>query len=1057
MRPATDRPLTFLLLLGICFFPLLATLGLAQFNPPDTSASEPFTIDLKYNPTDEPGVADKLEVTAPPNMELAVYLNDRLLDVVKTDALGKYFLDMPVLPQRRNEIAALPTQIDPSTLPLFYDPTGFQKLNVLPAHTKVEAPFLAALVNQEDGLHLYGSAAPMSRIEIGRESCSSIALVEATSDEEGSFHAILPDSANDTPIKTFCLSVIPQAEVEAADQFLVAAPTFSPARGEGVWERSVDLQFSATDVRLIFSVEMPDGYLIYRNLAGGNISESQFLEYVFGKVTLNTFLDPRLMTWRQEKQAGSDRVRVLIETQPLAYLIAEDTATVFQLDTHELRESIPPYKITDTVTATLDGVRGIKNSPTPSASEGATQTWRGALASTPTLTFWVSRNPNPPADPIGRARLRDAISKIVSSLQIQPSPLLRETLEGQIVGLLPARVPAAVQAQVYDTYRAVYLADPFTDTLAARPTFQTFLRDLPSRVPDWITNLLFGALWVIPSALMLWTLQKENALDSSLACLASGIAALVLLTINWLPLMNRIELDREAYIHWLTAGLLTFEIFFLPLPSWTRWLAQRPTALFALLVLAAPVSAFAADFALALLPDGWVSALLTGLSLLGFFSLIWLASQAGSDRAKPPSAGIAVLALLIVFGLSLPIQSLPLSAQLSGALGVSTFGVALIRPLLPLALLLGITMTLRRKHDRSLGGKMSSLERGYARVILVAFAVGLSPAWGFIPLSIVIGLIMFEWLVPMILLPPDNTAHEFVNKHHSEGVKQTLLLNRQTRLWRATESNMQKQVREGKMEDENYRTQREKLEKSARELERPKYLKTQNSAITLRDLGFNFGAGPNHRDNLKHALAWGVLLAAPMLLIHGWPLAAAGIEQALPFPFLNTAIRLAAFAAQYLASAVFLGYFFPYVRGRNGLEKGGWLALTIVLAFLPYHLLYASSISDWTAILIWAGSVLAYNLLIGLLAFDIRTLTRFNLGWSRLPDLYDFGTLAVYLTGSGVPLITTTFTAIFGSLEELVPSILKVMFPSFTLSSAQFELLQMLLDLASRIASGVLK
>jgi hypothetical protein len=181
------------------------------------------------------------------------------------------------------------------------------------------------------------------------------------------------------------------------------------------------------------------------------------------------------------------------------------------------------------------------------------------------------------------------------------------------------------------------------------------------------------------------------------------------------------------------------------------------------------------------------------------------------------------------------------------------------------------------------------------------------------------------------------------------------------------------------------------------------------------------------------------------------------IDSALPFPVLGLVIRLVAFAAQYLAAAVFLGYFFPYIRGRNGLEKGGWLALTIILSFLPYHILFASSINDWTAIIIWAGLALAFNLLVGFLAFDIRTLTRFKLGWHRLPDLYDFGAFAVYLTGSGVPLITTTFTAIFGSLEDLVPSILKVMFPSFTLSGAQFELLQMLLDLASRIASGVLK
>ena len=138
----------------------------------------------------------------------------------------------------------------------------------------------------------------------------------------------------------------------------MAAPA---ASGEGIWKRSIDLQLSATEVRLVFAVEMPDGYLVYRNLVGGNLSESQFIEYVFGDVTLNTFLDPRRMAWRQEKQAGSHRVRVLIETQPLAFLIPEDPSTVFQFDAHTLSGSIPPYGTRDTVMTTLAGVRIIES------------------------------------------------------------------------------------------------------------------------------------------------------------------------------------------------------------------------------------------------------------------------------------------------------------------------------------------------------------------------------------------------------------------------------------------------------------------------------------------------------------------------------------------------------------------------------------------------------------------------------------------------------------------------------------------------------------------------
>lgn len=1051
MRQPVFRPLTAIVVLGVCVLPLLSVIAF----PKTTEAEQRFTIDLAYQPNDQPGAPDELAITAPPNMELGVYLNDRLLDVVQTDNTGKFNLAMPVLPQRRNSLTALPTEIDSSTLPLLYDPYGFQEQKTLPANVKIEKPFLAAAFTADDGLHVYGSAAPESGIRIGAEGC--INGVDIVADSEGSFHAVLLFDGNASLPKWYCMRVATAAAPEAASEFRVEAPTSRHARGEGIWNRSVHLKFSATDVRLVFTVEMPAGYLIYRNLAEGGISETQFIEYVFGDVTLNTFLDPRLTTWRQDREAASERVKIFIETRPLAFLVPEDFSTVFQLDPGALSDSIPPYAGTDTVTAELNGVRVIESEPSATQSKVEMQIWRGTFVSQSLLKIWVSRVPDSLADPIRRARLLSSISQIISGLNIRPSALLRDSLEGQIVGLLPARVPAAVQAQVYDAYRAAYLADPVLGAQSAKPTFQTYLRDLPSRLPEWASALLFGALWLIPSLLMQRALLREQPFNMMLAYITAGVTAAILLTLNWLPILSRYGIDRSDYVLWITAAFLALDIFYFPLPAWTGWLSRRPWALIVLSILAAPLITLAARAVLNILPDGWSSALLTGLSLFGFFSLTWLASQTGKENAKFPSAGLILVALAAIYGLSLPLQSLPLSAQLTGTLGVSTFGITLIRPMLPIVLLLALLMNLRNNYDRPLGGEFSMATRGFARVLFVAFAVGLMPAWGFIPLSIVIGLVMFDWLVPITLLSPASVVQKFAEGHHGEGVKQTLLLNRQTRLYRAVESNLQKKVRQGDLKDENYGEQREKLELSARELERPKYLKSKDSQLTLRDLAFNFGAGPLLSDNLRNALAWGILLVTPILLVEIWSFAATGITSSLLFPFLGNGVRLLGLAAQYLGGVALLGYFFPYMRGRNGLEKSGWLAFMVVAAFLPYHMLFATSLSDWIAVIIWAGTVLTYYLLVGFLAFDLRTLSRFNVSWTRLPDLYDFGALAFYLTGSGAPLVTVIFTALFGNIQELIPSLLKVMFPSFTFAGAQFELLQMLLDLASRIATGVLK
>ena len=158
----------------------------------------------------------------------------------------------------------------------------------------------------------------------------------------------------------------------------------------------------------------------------------------------------------------------------------------------------------------------------------------------------------------------------------------------------------------------------------------------------------------------------------------------------------------------------------------------------------------------------------------------------------------------------------------------------------------------------------------------------------------------------------------------------------------------------------------------------------------------------------------------PVLLISGIPLVISELNDFLPYPFLNIGVRLGLMALEYLSSAFFLGFFFPFLRGRNGLEKGGWLAAGIIASLLPIHLLLLESSIEFSALIIWGGSLLAYNLLIGLLAFDLKTLAVHGFQWDRLTDLYNLRDLTFYLTGSGAPLVTTILSVVGGNLNELI-------------------------------------
>ena len=1057
---STRLPPALLLALGSVIIPLLAALIGEQMlygSRYDDIAAD-YVIDLNYDRSD-----NRLEGAAPARTELAVYLNDSLLDVVRANGRGRFSTDLYSLPERRNRLVALPTEIDPSTLAVFYLAKGFQEHWVAGRPREPEPPFLASATLHDGTLEVYGSTEPSSDVEICLDACAGgQPTLSAKSDDEGSFRGevTLGDLSVETmpPLSSRIRYTGDQDWKEFETPLQPALVELEPASASPLlFERAISLTLSPTDVVLAFEVTMPTGYKVYGNLVQGDISALEFVEYIFGEVTLNTYLDPRQLAWRQERQGDSQRVRVLIESEPLPFLIPGDATTVFQLRTSALFErGIPLYNSQDQIEVALKDTRLVQSNLLPTESEEGRLSWVGALTRDKrTLTLWVNRSPQADLDPIDHFKLRDTLSDQLEEVfpKLTDYPL-RETLEGEIVGLLPDQVPNPVRAQAYDFYRDLYLSDPLTTHQANMDTFHTFLRGVPGRVPDSIETMLFGGLWLIPSALLLWTLKNHKEQRDfpdrdrdKLALVGWGAVILVLLSLDWLPFLG--ELSRDAYITWLVAAY----VMFLLLTKAT--LLTRLNSIPALILVAALSLGLTWGLAvlLPILPDAGISFLLTALPLLNFASLAWWAARMGTGERKRPSGAVLALTLIIILGLSIPIQALSLYAQLRRSFGVFSTALALLRPLLPAVVLLATVMILRRRFDRPIGTTLKPLERGLGRVLFVAFVVGLSPSWSFIPVAAILSLILFEWIIPPQPLASSQRLSKFVREHHAQAVRDLLDLNSEGRLLRATERNLQKQIKEGKLAPEDYEKRRQEHRERMRQKTHPDFMQDLPD-LSVRDLAFSFGPGPRRWDNARQALAWGVLLLVPLLSLHGWSFVVTEIEGVLPFPFLDIGVRLGLFVIQYLAMAVFLGYFYPYLRGRNGLEKGGLLGGLVILSLLPVHLLMSDSAADLPALLIWAGTVLAFNVLLGVVAFDLKTLFDHGYGWERLTDLYNFRQVIVYLTGSGAPFVATIASAVGGSLDDLVPAVLKVVFPALTLSESQNELLQMLLDLVKRITGA---
>jgi hypothetical protein len=122
-------------------------------------------------------------------------------------------------------------------------------------------------------------------------------------------------------------------------------------------------------------------------------------------------------------------------------------------------------------------------------------------------------------------------------------------------------------------------------------------------------------------------------------------------------------------------------------------------------------------------------------------------------------------------------------------------------------------------------------------------------------------------------------------------------------------------------------------------------------------------------------------------------------------------------AVQWPALGFLMGYFYPAIRGTNGLWKGLSVALTYITPWLVQNLAFQSvnEQGTWQPFVVWALQVFVTAVLTGFLAGELRTLQQQGYGGGDVTYLHNFSALAAWgssvvvaIIGAVVALLTTT-------------------------------------------------
>jgi hypothetical protein len=206
--------------------------------------------------------------------------------------------------------------------------------------------------------------------------------------------------------------------------------------------------------------------------------------------------------------------------------------------------------------------------------------------------------------------------------------------------------------------------------------------------------------------------------------------------------------------------------------------------------------------------------------------------------------------------------------------------------------------------------------------------------------------------------------------------------------------------------------------------------------IPLRNALFGWGNPDRPWENGKAACARGAVLVAGLLILYGPTILNEALREiATPFVLLETVlVSLVTLTARWLLYAFILGYFFPYIRGRHGWQKGLYLALTISVCTLAQDVVtQARSVNDVLGLLLEAGQVIVYLSVVGIWTFDLPRIKEAGGGVAELlRTIYGLPFLTSYLTGLVPALAGIIQSAITGEFSSIVQTFVEIVLPSIS-------------------------
>ena len=308
--------------------------------------------------------------------------------------------------------------------------------------------------------------------------------------------------------------------------------------------------------------------------------------------------------------------------------------------------------------------------------------------------------------------------------------------------------------------------------------------------------------------------------------------------------------------------------------------------------------------------------------------------------------------------------------------------------------------------------------------ILLALFMFYSPLnrWHYIPVSFISGYFLLKfWLLPEKQF--DRGAFSDIKANLKRLIDRVIAFNDAEHALHALKKELLAKLGKGDLEPQQYAN---KLEAQAGALEECRSALVVHKQFA-KDQVLALGPGDSAWKNGCRAAIYSLLFSTPWsaLYLRDLVRAPASSESYL---FLEIVANVGYFFLAWISYGFIFGYFYPHIRGNNGIHKALVMFLTIVVPELVWTALALPvDIANWTSFGFWTLQIFAHTMLLGMIAGDLAIMRAHGFNWRQLLDFYKLTALSAWTSSVILAIAAAAGTLIASGVTEILALALRYM------------------------------